>query len=399
MKVILVPGSFDLKPVLDFINKIQQLPNDEEYCFDFSHLRWVTPFGMLMISQTLKGLRESNYSITYRNLNKHDATHYASYMGFFHSCGFEIGNDTKSKSERYIPLTYDKVNRLKSNNEIEELSAELSRLLILQNRGSLFDALNYSFREIIRNVIEHSRSDVFAYCAQYIPNQTRVELAILDTGIGIRKSLSRNPHLDIENDGDAIKYALMPGISGNTYEGIKIRKDDVWQNSGYGLYMNYRLCNEGGSFFIGSGSQGLYRTDGEPNTYYDINYQGTILRLVMNSSNLRDISLTLERFRDDGQKIAHKLGKGAVLNASTMSIMLKNNFKIDNKIEVGSKIKHPQYGEGEVTEKLVTPQGEMLWVTFKGGRRKKVLSSDVTVIDIDFTTYSDENIEIYPDID
>ena len=70
-----------------------------------------------------------------------------------------------------------------------------------------------------------------------------VEIAIIDRGVGLRPTLSRNPHLTIASDHDAIMYALSPGISGKFYEGVRIDRNNPYQNSGFGLYMNCRLCN------------------------------------------------------------------------------------------------------------------------------------------------------------
>lgn len=242
---------------------------------------------------------------------------------------------------------------------------------------------------------EHSQSKVFAYCAQYWPQQHKVELAILDTGIGLFRSLSQNPYLELINDQDALKYALMPGISGKTYEGVKIRLDDVWQNSGYGLYMNYRLCNEGGSFFICSGTRALNRSkDQNDNLYYNIGFLGTAIRLRLNTQNLRNVEEMIKQFGDEGEAVAKHIGMGAIPRASTMSRMLKNNFKTAMpKVEIGDTIKHKLYAEGMVTDCKITPQGEMLWVSFKNGRTKKVLRNDVIVINTDdYVYYNDDAI-------
>jgi hypothetical protein len=399
MPTIIVPSTLDLEKVLAFVALIDELPADNHYSFDFKPLRWVYPFGMLFIAQAVKRLRTRYSGCTVRciNLNTEAATSYAGHMGFFQACGFPEGNEPsfKSNSLTYIPITYVRASQIRTRQAIESIAQELAEQLTLQSSGSLFDALRYSFREIIRNVVEHSEADVFAYCAQYWPTRDLVELAILDTGIGLWRSLSHNPHLQLNSDQDAIKHALMPGISGKTYQGVKLRPDDVWQNSGYGLYMNYRLCNEGGSFFICSGTRGLLRSDGSANRYFETSFQGTALRLKLKVDHLRDVERMLKKFSDEGEVVARQIGMGAIPNASTMSRMLKDNFKVDYKIEVGDTVKHRQFGEGQVTEKFKTPQGEMLWVSFKGGRRKKVLSSAVAVINEDTYTYDIEDLEMY----
>lgn len=394
MQLLYVPDRLTLKNTLNFVNQISDLNADEPIKIDFSFLDWAKPFGMLYIAQAVKSLRErfpeSKIISTGINFDK-NATSYGAHMGLFRSCGFEYGNDpgyrTKGNST-YLPITYVSVKQLRSHEAIEDLAMHLARQLIHDEEGVIVDTLSYSFREMIRNVVEHSFSDTLGYCAQYWPKKGKAELAILDTGIGITKSLSNNPHLKLSNDKDAVKYSLMPGISGTTFEGVKLRDNDVWQNSGYGLYMNYRLCNEGGSFFICSGNAGLYRTGESDNVYHKTNFQGTALCLEMNTRKISNIQRLLQQFAEDGGRIAERVGMGAIPTASTMSKMLKDNFKeLPVEIQLGDTVRHRRFGDGTVKEKFFDPQGEMLWITFTNGRNKKILSKDVIVVNLDTETY------------
>lgn len=402
MQTIAVPKRLDLASTLTFVRRINELVPDDAYCFDFADLSWIYPFGMLFAAQAIKNLKSRNPGCEIRCERAiwEEAPSYAAHMGFFNAFGFSFGNKPgfKAGTNTYIPITYVPAKQLSSRDAIEEISLELARQLTMEDSGILVDALTYSFREMIRNVIEHSQSTTLAYCAQYWPAKGSVELAILDTGIGLRNSLSQNPNLPMKSDQDAIKYALMPGVSGKIYEGVK-PSNDVWQNSGYGLYMNYRLCNEGGNFFICSGDRGLYRTSGNDNLYYETTFQGTALRLRLDTKNLSNISLMLKRFGDEGEIVARGIGLGAIPKASTMSRMLKDNFKIDYQIEIGDTVRHRQFGEGTVTEKKAEPQGEMLWVAFNGGRKKKVLSKDVMLINEDTFTYVRDTIEMYETVE
>lgn len=394
MPTLRVPTRLDLSSTINFANVIASADIDQPIIFDFTSLSWVKPFGMLFIAQAIKSLREKhpNYDITTKGLDfENNAVSYAAHMSLFRSCGFRYGNKPGYRTfgnATYLPITYASTKQLQTREAIEDLALEMARQLSRSTDGVVVDTLSYSFREMIRNVIEHSRSDTLGYCAQYWPSKGKAELALLDTGIGISQSLSKNPHLKITDDKDAVKYALMPGISGTTYEGVRLRNNDVWQNSGYGLYMNYRLCNEGGSFFICSGSTGLYRTSHNDNVYHRTNFQGTALRLEMNTGNLKDVQRLLQQFAEEGERMAKRVGMGAIPTASTMSKMLKDNFKaLPNEIEVGDTVRHNQFGEGRVTEKTFTPQGEMLWISFNSGRIKKALSKDVILVNLDTETY------------
>ena len=89
-----------------------------------------------------------------------------------------------------------------------------------------------------------------------------MEVAILDVGLGVRHGLRNNPDLNITSDRDALHLALLPGISGKMYRGVKRRSNDAWQNSGFGLYMTSRICRAGGSFFIASSGAGMLLDSG-----------------------------------------------------------------------------------------------------------------------------------------
>lgn len=213
--------------------------------------------------------------------------------------------------------------------DAEALGEELARKLTQQSDGMLVKTLSYSFCEMIRNVIEHSRSPDFWYCAQYWPSRGEAEIALIDSGIGLRTSLSDNPHLRpyLVDDRIVIKYALMPGISGKMYPGKRSDPYDAWENSGFGLYMNYRICNEGGSFFIASGNTGLYREKNADNQYYDYVLPGVALRLRMRAETLENYDQKYHAlFLADGEREAENIRGGVIPTGDKMSRMLQGRF-------------------------------------------------------------------------
>lgn len=106
----------------------------------------------------------------------------------------------------------------------------------------------------------------------------------------------------------------------------------------------------------------------------------------------------LMRFKDEGEAVARAFGKGAISAASTMSQMLRDNFRyIKEKVEVGDTVRHKLYGTGIVQEKFIqAPFGEMLLVTFNGTKRKKVETKDVVRLEQDTITYVDDDVEASP---
>lgn len=331
-----VPEQLSLTNSIDFCNKLWSLEYASRYDFNFKNLDYVEPFTMAYVSNEIKRFRMSRSDSKFTA--KHHETHtYPAHMGFFKSFGLNFGNrpGEASGNINYIPLTIIKISDIEEEarnsftelgNVIEEKARQISLLLVRKTPGDLLDTLTFSIREIIRNSVEHSDSEIIEYCGQYWPSKSMVEVAILDTGSGIKSSLSRNPHLNIETDIDALYLALLPGISGKMYKGIKRRKNDVWQNSGFGLYMTSRICRLGQDFFIASNSSGLLlNSDGKHQI--NTNYYGTALRLRINTKQISSYSGMLEKFKNEGYEAAKYLSGNEAIKPSLASIMLARDFQ------------------------------------------------------------------------
>ena len=87
---------------------------------------------------------------------------------------------------------------------------------------------NYALREIIRNVFEHSGATECYVCGQRWYNG-KVEITVVDEGIGIAESLTSN-------------------VS---------ESENIYDNSGFGLYVLSQLATNFGWYVLGSGSSRL----------------------------------------------------------------------------------------------------------------------------------------------
>jgi len=333
---IQIPTNLNLNDSVKFCNKLWRLGDYDKVTFDFNGLTHVEPFTMAYISTELQRFCSTRSQCEYfaDNFEHHS---YAAHMGFFKAFGLEHGNAPGEArgSNSYIPLTILKVEDLTQKaqelyepvgNIIEQESNRLAKVLTHEDDGDIVDTLTYSFREIIRNVIEHSDSKVLTYCAQYWKTRHTVELVVLDSGIGIRTALSSNPNYKNCTDREAIQYSLLPAVSGKFFKGVKRQTSNVWQNSGFGLYMTNRLCRNGGSFFICSGNSGLL-LNATGKIDYETSYQGTALRMVMELTNMKDLKTKLERFKKEGYDIASQYSQGTPIEASAASMMLSRDFR------------------------------------------------------------------------
>ncbi|WP_115146490.1 MULTISPECIES: hypothetical protein [Pseudomonas] len=336
MAKIVVPQNLSLTEAINFCNRLWELPQDTIYEFDFHRMGRVEPFTMAYVANEMKRFRQSKAAVRFTALNYKDHT-YAAHMGFFQAFGLTHGNTPgqASGSSTYIPLTLLNVAAIQQEaaqrsvnpgDIIEEKASQIAQLLIRQPEGNLVDTLTFSIREIMRNVVEHSGSEFIEYCGQYWPSQNMVEVAILDVGHGVRFGLRNNPYLNIASDRDALHLALLPGISGKMYRGVKKRPNDAWQNSGFGLYMTSRICRAGGSFFIASDGAGLL-LDHTGKHDRLTSYQGTALRLRFNTQTLTNYDEMLARFRREGFAAAKQFSGDQAVEPSIASTMLARDFQ------------------------------------------------------------------------
>ncbi|PIK80035.1 MULTISPECIES: hypothetical protein [unclassified Pseudomonas] len=336
MARIALPQNLSLTEAINFCNRLWETPSDTRYEFDFHRMGMVEPFTMAYVANELKRFRRSREEAHFTALNFHNHT-YPAHMGFFQAFGLKHGNapGQASGSSTYIPLTLLNVAGIESEaaeravnpgDVIEEKAAQIAQLLVRQAQGSLVDTLTFSIREIMRNVVEHSGSEFIEYCGQYWPSRNMVEVAILDVGNGVRYGLRENPYLNITCDRDALHLALLPGVSGKMYRGVRRRPNDAWQNSGFGLYMTSRICRAGGSFFIASNGAGII-LDSAGKQDRLTSYQGTALRLRFNTQSLTNHDEMLARFRRQGYEAARQFAGDQAIEPSLASTMLARDFQ------------------------------------------------------------------------
>jgi hypothetical protein len=287
-------------------------------------------------------------------------------MGFYKSVGADYGNEPgeAAGNSRYIPITRLRKSDLYSEarqrhsvvgEAIEAESHRIACVLTQEKTGDLVDTLTYSLREIFRNVVEHSGAEAVWYAAQYWPTKKRVEIGILDEGVGIQAGLSANTRYRELDDHNALHLALQPGVSGvaRAERSDTRASDDPWANSGYGLYMTSAICQRGGNFVIASGSKALFM-DAEDVTFEDTIFNGTAIRMVLDTSRVENITRTLDSIRRRGEKTARSGAYGGNLSASMISRMLARPQEIEMHerptIAPGFRVVHPAFGAGTVLE-------------------------------------------------
>ena len=327
---VMVPGWDDPKRSLEFGGELARLEVAENYEFDFQDVSFVTPGWLLVVGGALRTFRDTRSGSKRRVINfKHLG--YAAHVGFFKYFGMSYGlaPSEAGGSNTYVPITETKVADIKDEafkgflhpgQIIEDHAGRLARLLTRQESGAVVDTLTYSIREIVRNVVEHSKSPSYAFAAQFWPGQNSAELAVADSGCGILSSLKENPKLQVENDLDALKLALLPGISSKAWR--QSRSQDAWANSGYGLFMTQKLCSLDGQFTLLSGGSGIRTEDGKL-LELQSDFPGTIVVLKINAGAIDDLQKRLSVFHDEGRELAKRVGGANRFGPSLASQVLR----------------------------------------------------------------------------
>ncbi|MFV8249895.1 hypothetical protein [Bdellovibrio bacteriovorus] len=252
-------------------------------------------------------------------------------MKFFTMAGL-LGNDptTRQGNPRYQAITRVDCNELRNTaygqgchpcDLVEADAARIAEVLAQSSTSKIFYFLKFTVQEMLRNVIEHSDSPDFLYAGQYWPRKDQVEIGIVDSGIGLKTSLEKNPNFTNLSETDALHLALTPGVTSTVYG--KGGPRGQWFNTGFGLYMTSRLCGEGGSFLIKSGNFGVSREAGV-SSYFQGFIQGTGVRMVLRPSALMKLDESLDKYREEAEKIYSGLDSSLLRNSpSTILKRLK----------------------------------------------------------------------------
>lgn len=340
MLTITIPSRLTPDELLPFSAQLHATAVAKSYLLDFRHVGHVEPFGMLFLAALIRQFVRSRRQLQGKECEIRVANYadkkYASWMGLFKSFGLNHGNDpgAATGSGTYIPLTRLTVSRIigEARDEyvhhgevIEGQARRIAHILTRDDEGDITETLTYAVREIMRNVVEHGETSHIWYAAQYWPTMNKVEVSILDEGIGLLPSLRRNPRLNVDSNQKAIFMALQPGVSGVAKEKRR-RSDGDWANSGYGLFMTSSLCQVGGDFTICNDSDALH-LDSSGSRFLDCAFKGVAIRMVLDTSKIRDLDSSLSELRDKGQAIAKEFGNADTeLTASKMSRMLSKKI-------------------------------------------------------------------------
>lgn len=313
--IIGVERLLSLDDVIDRINAMNEFGDSTDLVFDFSGLQYVKTIPAALFARELRILikNRSNRGLrTYSTGHTDDkslALAYLAFIGFFDFIGLpNVGALVRGSAEvsgRYPYLAITKYNyqRFKVAAEydpyrteydyIQEESLKIAELLKATDiRGSLF---GYAIREILRNAYEHSGAADFYAMGQSWPDGG-LELVIMDDGNGMLSTLKAK-YPNLKSEKDAIRYAMMPGVSGADFSG-----KNKYNNSGFGLYVLSEFAKRYGSITVVSGSDLVMQSTGGEKIA-KVSDDGTLVGIYLKAipSNAKEI---VEGIIKEGEKIS-----------------------------------------------------------------------------------------------
>lgn len=332
---------------IDAINKINELFDielsklDDTFVFVFD-MNFVKPFPLCYIAHGIKEFlaiarrRRPDITFQVRYTSGQSGFSYASNMGFFKFISefIDLGRRPGALpgNQNYLPIKLESFREKKrtkgiflEDGAVAELTAEELSSVLVHDNNELKNLYNYLLRELIRNIPEHSNSDIVGYAAQYWPSSSLSEICVFDEGCGIYSSLKSNSiHAEyIESNQDALEYALAPGISECFAPGGVNPDKSEWANSGYGLYFISEICKQlKGSLLIISGTSYIYQKSNGQRLYGDAYFKGTIVRISLSSTVEFNVDQMLNDIHRNAESIAKSMDN-TYHSASMSSRMVK----------------------------------------------------------------------------
>ncbi len=222
-------------------------PNDSEHLHISFVPKWMWVHPMVLCMTASLALTVDRKNINCQKV-KAKSGHYLERMGLFNFLGVKSGMNISEHdpSGRFIPIT-----QIKDSKQLTTFITEMVPMLHLKPGQA--EPIRYIVSELVRNVLEHAEAKNGAFlCAQYFKTSNIIRLGIADTGIGIRKSLSQSH--TTSDDKEAIKLALMPGVTGTTS-----REGGTEQNAGAGLFFIKSIAYTSRNFLVMYSGSGMYK--------------------------------------------------------------------------------------------------------------------------------------------
>lgn len=245
---------------------ISKLNNDK--LLQLSNIQWIEPIGIAI----LKLYKVANPEVKIELTGKDGAINYCK----------TILEGTSSNPKSYIPF-------VQFTNETDSIAKQVTQKIINnvnklppKDQEDLSKYLNYLISEMMDNVVSHSRSPHGGFVtAQYYPGKNKVQVVIIDNGIGLKQALSKK--YTIQNEKEAILKAMEEGVTGsNEFDIYK----NIPKHAGRGLFFLSKIIQETKGNLLIVSNNTIFRLNEDSMQELKTNFSGTIICFEIEEENI-----------------------------------------------------------------------------------------------------------------
>lgn len=360
-----VPGPLGDKDLINFFKGWSWYDDPESpVIIRFNPGTHVAPWAVALFGAYALWLREVRGKDV--ELNYESGTYLGSFLeriGLPQLLGYQVDSDNRDE-QRISPLT-----RITTSKEVAPFVASVMSMLAIDDE-EVADAIKYSLVELLRNVVQHARSRIGGLAtAVYFPSKGIVDVVVVDIGCGVKSTL-RNAYPEINSDQKAVRFALLPHVSGTFAAGAY---NSMMNNAGLGLFFIKEIATRsGGGFFLGSGDMLVDvwgNLDGSPGKKYihakNTGWRGTFALLQLRKDTIGEFDALLAKCREIAAEVRRDRTELAV-DFVDEPLELEGVTTIEIK-----KIEEDVEAATEIREKVILPtlaKNDLIVLNFSGIR-------------------------------
>jgi len=263
-------------------NRLYDFTKIENGIIDVSSYDFVEPVGIAI----LKAIQQEIEDI---EIKPDPNSRFYSYLKILNEASYD-------ENKTYIPLEIVKSSNTNINKErlVEKIISNFKDLKS-DDEEDLKKYLDYMVGEILNNAIQHSLSPIGAVItAQYFPIQGRLQIVVVDRGVGFLHNIQKRYQVNTEQD--AILKALEKGVSSSPTKMYSTAID----NAGYGLYALKTIIKKTHGKLLIISNNGIVRLDRHNHiTAQEIQnteWKGSIVAFELFEDEINKINFTIEDF-------------------------------------------------------------------------------------------------------
>lgn len=250
MKISLMTSHFEQTGLLDLLTQLDAVQHQSSVEIDLSAVEFVKPIGVAVLLALLKVLKKRDVEVKLLQPAQNNVHEYLTRINFYEQLNISVDYPwpRRDSTGRFIEIANPQNERdgERVANEIVEIMAKN-----VPDFKQVKNGTQYAFIEIVNNVFHHAQSPIQGIlCAQSYPQQQCIEIAVVDYGRGIAKSLEG--HYKFNSNEEALYLSIQPRITSrpgyNSGEGLFFTTEIIRTNQGSMVLYS----RDGGLFFNGN---------------------------------------------------------------------------------------------------------------------------------------------------